>query len=148
MEHFLKGFVLLRHWYINIHKFSLLKRINGALPSWKCSIKAPADCKTSSLSHGVIFFLLKLNDYFLILRWRYIVYIHMILIPDCILCQDHPNSAGILYVCLQYQTSKHLRCTTNHPEGLTFMVHLRRRRGSLSSSTSLSGAYVGILVPR
>ena len=126
MEHFLEGFVLLRHWYINIHKFSLLNILNGVLPSWKCSI---AECKTSSLSHGVIFFHLKWNDYFLILRWWYIVHTHDD--PDCILCQDHPNSAGILYVCLQYQTSKHLRCTTNHPEGLTFMVHLRRRRGSL-----------------
>ena len=75
MEHFLEGFVLLRHWYINIHKFSLLKRLNGALPSWKCSIKATCKLQTS-VSHGVIFFLLKLNDYFLILRWIYIVHTH------------------------------------------------------------------------
>ena len=33
MEHFFEGIVLLRHWCIDIHKFSLLKRLNGALPS-------------------------------------------------------------------------------------------------------------------
>ena len=57
MEHFLEGIALLRHWQINpnekinkyTYKYSLksYQNLNGALPSRKCSIKAPVKCKTS-----------------------------------------------------------------------------------------------------
>ena len=59
MEHFLEGIAPLKHLYINPneksnkYKSSLLnyltyQRLNGELPSRKCSIKAPAKCKSFS----------------------------------------------------------------------------------------------------
>ena len=59
MEHFLEGITPLRHWYINPNEKSNIQffsseltyqSLNGALPSRKCSIKAPAKCKTPVLS--------------------------------------------------------------------------------------------------
>ena len=49
MEHLFEGIAQLRHWYINPNeKFELTYlSLNGALPSRKCSSKAPAKCKTS-----------------------------------------------------------------------------------------------------
>ena len=59
MEHFLEGIAPLRHWYINPNeksnkcKSSLLSqliKLNGALPSRKCSIKASVKSNTSFMS--------------------------------------------------------------------------------------------------
>ena len=59
MEHFLEGITPLRHWYINPNEKSNIQffsseltyqSLNGALPSRKCCIKAPAKCKTPVLS--------------------------------------------------------------------------------------------------
>ena len=43
IERFLEVIAPLRHWYYNQNE----KSLNGALPSSKFSIKAPAKCKTS-----------------------------------------------------------------------------------------------------
>ena len=57
MEHFHEGITPLRHWYFNPneksnkYKSSLLEltyqSLNGALPSRKYSMNAPAKCQTS-----------------------------------------------------------------------------------------------------